>query len=85
MYGALRRADLSPGQFVVIPGAGGGLGHLGIQIAVALGLRVIALDTGDAKRQLCKELGAEQFIDFVSSNSVIEDVHAFTSGGAHGT
>ena len=83
MFGALRRAGLSSGEFVVIPGAGGGLGHLGIQIAVAMGLKVIALDAGNAKRELCNRLGAEHFIDFRTSKSIADDVRAVTDGGAH--
>ena len=43
MYGALSRAELRAGDVVVIPGAGGGLGHLGVQIATSMGLQVIAM------------------------------------------
>ncbi|CAE6489116.1 unnamed protein product [Rhizoctonia solani] len=45
-YKAIKVADTLPGDIVVIPGAGGGLGHLAIQYAVnGFGLRVIAIDT----------------------------------------
>lgn len=40
------------------------LGHFGVQYAKAMGMRVIAIDGGDAKRELCMKLGAEAFIDF---------------------
>lgn len=41
------------------------LGHLAIQYAAnGFGLRVIAIDTGDSKRELCLKLGAETFVDF---------------------
>lgn len=65
-------------------GAGGGLGHLAIQYANAIGLRVIALDTGDDKRNLCSKLGAEAFIDFATSKDLLADIKNATGGlGPH--
>ncbi|KAN0061220.1 alcohol dehydrogenase [Thecaphora frezii] len=81
VYRALKEAGLTPGQYVAIPGAGGGLGHLGIQYAVAAGYRVIAIDTGDDKRRLCTELGAEAFIDFAQSSDIVKDIRGATSDG----
>lgn len=66
---------------MVIPGAGGGLGHLAVQYASAMGLRVVALDTGKEKEDLCKELGAEAFVDFKKSKDVINEVKDLTNGG----
>lgn len=63
VYAALRRAGVRHGQWVVVPGAGGGLGHLAVQYAKALGARVVALDRGD-KEEFCKGLGADAFVDF---------------------
>ncbi len=40
-----------------------GLGHLAIQIAKAMGFRVIALSSGPAKEKLARELGAHEYID----------------------
>lgn len=85
MYGALRRADLRPGDFVIIPGGGGGLGHLGIQLAVLRGLRVIAVDSGEDKKTLCMSLGAEHFIDHAHTPKTAAEVHRLTGQlGAHG-
>ncbi|KAH7265635.1 chaperonin 10-like protein [Fusarium redolens] len=57
------------GDWVVISGSGGGLGHLGVQIASRLsGLRVIAVDTGEPRRKLSLDSGAEHFIDFASED-----------------
>ncbi|VUC35940.1 unnamed protein product [Clonostachys rosea] len=82
-YGALIRAKLSVGDYVVFTGAGGGLGHLGVQIARSLGYRVIAIDAGD-KEAVCRSLGAEHFFDFRKSASLVEDVRSVTGGfGAH--
>ena len=85
MYGALERAELHSGDFVVIPGAGGGLGHLGVQLAVHMGYRVIALDTGEQKRALALRLGAEAFVDVHTGSgpSVVTQVRALTGEGAH--
>lgn len=58
---------------------------MGIQIARAMGLRVVGIDGGDAKRSLCIELGCEAFIDFTKSADASEEVVKVTDGkGAHG-
>jgi alcohol dehydrogenase, propanol-preferring len=57
-YGALREARLEPGQSVALFGMGG-LGHLAIQYARHLGLRVAAVDVSDAKLEMARSLGAE--------------------------
>ena len=41
----------------------GGLGHLGIQFAKKMGMRVAAISTGDSKKELVTKLGAEYYID----------------------
>ena len=68
---------------MAVPGAGGGLGHLAIQYGVAMGFRMIAIDTGAEKEQLCRNLGAEVFVDFRKSNDVIDDIRKITEGGPH--
>ncbi|CRG89112.1 alcohol dehydrogenase [Talaromyces islandicus] len=85
MYGALARADLHAGDFVVIPGAGGGLGHLGVQISNSMGLQVIAIDSGPDKEAICMESGARHFFDFRhSGTSLVDHVRSVTGGiGAH--
>ncbi|KAH8101648.1 mannitol-1-phosphate dehydrogenase [Phellopilus nigrolimitatus] len=83
VYSALKQSDTHIGDWIVISGAGGGLGHLAIQYAVAMGLRVVAIDAGVAKRDLCLELGAEKWIDFLGSTNLVADVIRATEGGAH--
>ncbi|KAJ1302596.1 hypothetical protein OPQ81_002913 [Rhizoctonia solani] len=85
VYKAIKNATTLPGDIVVIPGAGGGLGHLAIQYAVnGFGLRVIAIDTGENKKELCLKLGAEAFIDFKESSNIVGDVKRAADGvGVH--
>ncbi|PPQ81926.1 hypothetical protein CVT25_013774 [Psilocybe cyanescens] len=84
VYRALKYSETSPGDWVVLPGAGGGLGHLAVQYARYMGLRVIAIDGGEEKRELCKALGAEQWIDFTQCKDIVAEVKRLTDGrGAH--
>jgi propanol-preferring alcohol dehydrogenase len=63
VYSALRKSSAKAGDWVVLLGAGGGLGHLAVQIAAkGLGLRVIGIDH-PSKKELVMECGAEVFID----------------------
>ena len=79
----MKESGARPGQWVALPGAGGGLGHLAVQYANAMGLRVLAIDTGKEKEDLCKKLGAEAFVDFRTSKDVIAEVKKTTDGGPH--
>ncbi|KND94468.1 Alcohol dehydrogenase 1 [Tolypocladium ophioglossoides CBS 100239] len=81
VYKGLKESGARPGQFVAIVGAGGGLGSLAIQYAKAMGLHVIAIDGGDEKNELCKQLGATAFVDFQTSKDVVADVKAATPEG----
>ncbi|TFY82774.1 hypothetical protein EWM64_g1229 [Hericium alpestre] len=84
VYAALKACNAVPGDWVVIPGAGGGLGHLAIQYAHALGLKVVAVDTGDDKKDICLDLGAEKWIDFKQTDDIVRDIVATCDGkGAH--
>ncbi|KAF9442535.1 mannitol-1-phosphate dehydrogenase M1PDH1 [Macrolepiota fuliginosa MF-IS2] len=80
VYKAIKTSGARIGQWVAIPGAGGGLGHLAVQYAVAQGLRVIAIDTGEKKKKLTLNLGAEKWIDFKESKDLVADVQAATGG-----
>jgi propanol-preferring alcohol dehydrogenase len=73
---------VKPGEWVVISGIGG-LGHLALQYAKAMGMHVAAVDVADDKLALASELGAE-----VTANAKTEDaiakIRKLTGGGAHG-
>ena len=83
MYGAISRAGIRQGEWLVLTGAGGGLGHLGVQIAKEKGLKTIAVDTGLRKKDLCMTLGATAFLDF-QTEDIEAGVKKLTNGyGAH--
>lgn len=85
VYRALKYSKTLPHDWVVLPGAGGGLGHLAVQYAKYMGLRVIAIDRGEEKRQLCVDkLGADAWIDFTQTSDIVAEVKRITGGlGAH--
>ena len=63
VYGALKKADVLAGEWVALVGAGGGLGHLGVMFAKAMGLKVIGIDARDEGLKLAKDSGADVVID----------------------
>jgi propanol-preferring alcohol dehydrogenase len=81
VYKGLKESGAKPGQWVAVVGAGGGLGSLALQYAKAMGLRAIAIDTGDEKKKMCTDLGAEHFVDFAKSSNLVKDVQAATPDG----
>jgi propanol-preferring alcohol dehydrogenase len=85
IYCSLKESGLKPGDWAVFPGAGGGVGHMGVQLAKAMGMRVVGVDGGDDKKALCMKLGCEAFVDFTQVKDVAEEVVKICDGkGAHG-
>ncbi len=81
VYKGLKVTDTKPGDWVVISGIGG-LGHMAVQYARAMGLNVAAVDIDDGKLALARRLGAE-----VTVNARETDPAAYLRreiGGAHG-
>jgi len=81
VYKGLKVTDTKPGDWVAISGIGG-LGHMAVQYAKAMGLNVIAVDIDDEKLALARKLGAE-----LTVNARHEDPAAFVKkavGGARG-
>ena len=80
-YKGLKQTEARPGDWVVISGVGG-LGHMAVQYAKAMGLHVAAVDVADDKLALARQLGAE-----LTANATTEDAVAKIkkeTGGAHG-
>jgi propanol-preferring alcohol dehydrogenase len=71
VYKGLKETDAKPGDTVVISGVGG-LGHMAVQYARAMGLRVIAVDVAEDKLALATKLGAEAAINASVTDPVAE-------------
>jgi alcohol dehydrogenase, propanol-preferring len=80
-YKGLKETQTRPGEWVAISGVGG-LGHVAIQYAKAMGLHVAAVDLGPEKMALAKKLGAEIAIDAKTQDPASEIQKQV--GGAHG-
>jgi propanol-preferring alcohol dehydrogenase len=81
VYKGLKQTDAKPGEWVAISGIGG-LGHLAVQYAKAMGLHVAAIDIADDKLALAKSLGAD-----LTVNAKEQDPGEFLkkeTGGMHG-
>ena len=78
-HALIDRAGLKAGETVFILGAAGGVGTAAIQIAKAVGARVIAAASTDEKCALCKSLGADETINYTTQN-MREALKALTDG-----
>jgi D-arabinose 1-dehydrogenase-like Zn-dependent alcohol dehydrogenase len=67
-YNSLRHSGARPGDLVAVLGIGG-LGHLGVQFAVKMGFRTVAIARGADKAKLALELGAHRYIDSQAENA----------------
>ncbi len=82
VYKGLKETEARPGEWVMISGIGG-LGHVAVQYAKAMGLHVIGIDIGEPKLALARQLGAELAFD-ARDPDLIAKVMKETGGGAHG-
>ncbi|QKW39666.1 NADPH:quinone oxidoreductase family protein [Actinomadura sp. NAK00032] len=77
---ALRdRAALRPGESVLVLGAGGGVGLAAVQIAKAMGARVLAAASTEAKQQAARDAGADETI--ATSDDIKTAARAWSDGG----
>ena len=81
-YKGLKETQARPGEWVVISGIGG-LGHLAVQYARAMGLQVCAVDIDDGKLAHAQRLGAQAVVNAARGDPVAA-VRQLTGGGAHG-
>ncbi|PYJ72115.1 MAG: alcohol dehydrogenase, partial [Verrucomicrobia bacterium] len=70
-FNALRNSGARPGEVVAVLGIGG-LGHLGVQFAVKMGFKTVAIARGKDKGPLAKKLGAMHYIDSLEKNPAAE-------------
>jgi len=81
-YKGIKETNARPGEWVAISGVGG-LGHLAIQYAKAMGLLVAAVDIDDGKLEHAKKLGADLLVNAKLGDAAAA-VKKGTDGGAHG-
>lgn len=81
-HALIDRAQLRAGETVLVLGAAGGVGTAAIQIAKAMGARVIAAASSDDKCALCSSLGADATINYGADNgnNFREQIKALTDG-----
>jgi propanol-preferring alcohol dehydrogenase len=80
-YKGIKETDTKPGDWLAISGVGG-LGHVAVQYAKAMGLHVVAIDLSEDKLALARRLGAD-----IALNAAVPDLAADVSrrtGGMHG-
>ena len=81
-YKGIKQTEAKAGEWIAISGCGG-LGHLAVQYAKAMGLLVCAIDIDDAKLAHAKQLGADLVFNARSSDPAAA-LKKETGGGAHG-
>jgi propanol-preferring alcohol dehydrogenase len=81
-YKGIKMADVRPGEWMAISGIGG-LGHLAVQYAKVMGLKVCAIDIDDGKLAHATKLGADLVVN-AKHGDPAEAVRKGTNGGAHG-
>ncbi|MBC8155849.1 MAG: zinc-binding dehydrogenase, partial [Bacteroidetes bacterium] len=81
VYKGLKETEVKPGEWVVISGIGG-LGHLAVQYAKAMGMHVAAVDISDEKLKLAQAVGADLLVNAATEDPVAV-IHQRIKG-AHG-
>lgn len=81
VYKGLKETEVKPGEWVAISGIGG-LGHVAIQYAKAMGMHVAAIDIADDKLNLAKKLGADLVVNAKNENP--GEFLKKATGGMHG-
>jgi NADPH2:quinone reductase len=79
-YGLKQRAQLKPGETLVVLGAAGGVGLAAVELGKAMGARVIACASTDEKLAVCKEHGADEGINYSGDMDLKKAIKAL--GGA---
>ena len=78
-HALIDRAQLKAGETVLVLGAAGGVGTAAIQIAKAVGAKVVAAASSDEKCALCRELGADATINY-TNGKLRDELKSLTDG-----
>jgi len=76
------KAGIQPGEWIAIVGCGG-LGHLGIKYAKALGYKVIGVDLVDGQLEEAKLSGADYTFNPKTDKDYVQKIKEITDGGCH--
>jgi NADPH2:quinone reductase len=78
-YALKQRANIQPGETLLVLGAAGGVGTTAIELGKLMGAKVIAAASSDEKLELCKQLGADEVINY-NETSLKDAVKELTGG-----
>ncbi|MEP4148643.1 MAG: NADPH:quinone oxidoreductase family protein [Halioglobus sp.] len=78
-YALKQRANIQPGETLLVLGAAGGVGTTAIELGKLMGAKVIAAASSAEKLELCKQLGADEVINY-SEESLKDKVKELTGG-----
>ncbi|MDB4898039.1 MAG: alcohol dehydrogenase [Firmicutes bacterium] len=76
-------AQVTSGETVVIPAAGGGVGSIAVQLAKSEGAKVVALASTEEKRRLAQDLGADAVVDSSTTDGLTERIREAAGGRVH--
>ncbi|KAL7620799.1 hypothetical protein AAE478_009797 [Parahypoxylon ruwenzoriense] len=71
VFNSMRKMHVEQGNTVAVQGVGG-LGHLAIQFAAKMGYHVVAISSGEAKRDFARQLGAHAYVDASKEDPVTQ-------------
>lgn len=78
-HALVQRANIQPGETLLVLGAAGGVGTSAVELGKALGAKVIAAASTDEKLEVCKALGADEVINY-STESLKDRLKELTGG-----
>lgn len=78
-HALVHRGQLKPGEWLLVTGAGGGMGIMAVELGKALGAKVIAAASSDDKLETCKKMGADYVVNY-SKQNLKEAVGEITKG-----
>lgn len=81
VYKGLKETEVRPGEWVAVSGIGG-LGHMAVQYAKAMGMHCVAVDVAEDKLDLARKLGADLAVNAADADAVSRIEKA--TGGVHG-
>merc|ERR1719203_83861 len=78
-HALVHRGHLKPGEWLLVTGAGGGMGLMAVELGKALGATVIAAASSDEKLEACKKVGADHVVNY--SKQKLKDAVGEITGG----